>query len=158
MGQDCVHVVPKSRSCNCAKRSERLLINGKIINGDEKECLTTPFMVNAAGTMVPPMVMYCYQRIPSSVTQNVPLGWSIGTSERGWMTAETFYEYITNVFYPWLQKKSVEFSIILFVDGHSSHLTLPLSNFVENIKSSWLPYFRTLLIFFNHWMLPSSIH
>ena len=46
----------------------------KIINGDERECLTTLFMVNAAGTMVPPMIIHWYQRIPSSVTQNVPLG------------------------------------------------------------------------------------
>ena len=53
------------------------------------------------------------------------------------MIAEAFYEYITNVFYPWLQKNSVEFPIILFVDGHSLHLTLPLSNFCREhqIKS-----------------------
>ncbi|XP_025161698.1 uncharacterized protein LOC112590140 isoform X1 [Harpegnathos saltator] len=58
----------------------------KVVDADEKECLTTLFMVNAAGTMVPPMVMYWYQRIPASVSQNVPSGWSIGTSDRGWMT------------------------------------------------------------------------
>ncbi|XP_071653661.1 uncharacterized protein [Temnothorax longispinosus] len=100
-----------------------------VVNADEKENLTTLFMVNAAGMLVPPMVMFWYQRVPKSVTDNVPSGWSIGTSDRGWMTAETFFEYVTNVFYPWLQQNNVEFPVILYVDGHSSHCTLPLSNF-----------------------------
>lgn len=45
------------------------------------------------------------------------------------MTAESFYEYVTNVFYPWLKTTNIVFPVVLFVDGHSSHLTLPLSNF-----------------------------
>ncbi|XP_071578860.1 uncharacterized protein [Temnothorax nylanderi] len=104
----------------------------KVVNGDEKECLTVLFMVNAAGVMVPPMVMYWYQRIPASVVRNVPKGWSIGISERGWMTAETFYEYIANVFYPWLKENNVEFPVVLYVDGHSSHCTMPLSEFCRD--------------------------
>ncbi|EFN78050.1 hypothetical protein EAI_00126, partial [Harpegnathos saltator] len=62
-------------------------------------------------------------------------------SDRGWMTAETFYEYIANVFYSWLQKNNVEFSIVLFVDGHSSHLTLPLSNFCREHKIELIALF-----------------
>ncbi|KYQ57097.1 hypothetical protein ALC60_03903 [Trachymyrmex zeteki] len=45
------------------------------------------------------------------------------------MTIEIFYEYICNIFYPWLKKNEIVFAVVLFVDGHSSHLTLPLSNF-----------------------------
>ncbi|KYN50385.1 hypothetical protein ALC57_00022, partial [Trachymyrmex cornetzi] len=42
---------------------------------------------------------------------------------------ESFYEYITNVFYLWLKTNNIVFPVVLFMDGHSSHLTLPLSNF-----------------------------
>ncbi|GBP56893.1 hypothetical protein EVAR_41642_1 [Eumeta japonica] len=33
-------------------------------------------------------------------SKNCPEGWGVGLSDNGWMTAESFYEYITNVFYP----------------------------------------------------------
>lgn len=44
------------------------------------------------------------------------------------MTSDTFYSYMTNVFYPWA-KENVTFPIIFFVDGHSSHLSYHLSRF-----------------------------
>jgi len=45
------------------------------------------------------------------------------------MTAETFYEYVTNVFYPWLLKEGTEFPVILYLDNHSSHVNIPLVHF-----------------------------
>lgn len=96
---------------------------------DEKECLTVLFMTNATGALVPPMIVFPYERIPYSVSQSVPINWSIGKSENGWMTAETFYEYISNIFEPWLTTHNIERPIILYVDGHSSHLTLPVAQF-----------------------------
>jgi len=96
---------------------------------DEKECLTVLFMTNATGALVPPMIVFSYEIIPYSVSQSVPINWSIGKSENGWMTAETFYEYISNIFEPWLTTHNIERSIILYVDGHSSHLTLPVAQF-----------------------------
>ncbi|XP_067215467.1 uncharacterized protein [Linepithema humile] len=96
---------------------------------DEKECLTVLFMTNATGALVSPMIVFPYERIPYSVSQSVPIDWSIGKSENGWMTAETFYEYISNIFEPWLTAHNIERPVILYVDGHSSHMTLPVSQF-----------------------------
>ena len=49
------------------------------------------------------------------------------------MTNETFYEYITNIFYPWCLRSGIEFPTLVFMDGHASHLNLALSNFcVQN--------------------------
>lgn len=79
--------------------------------------------------MVPPMILFWYQRLPSSVTSKLPKGWSAGTTEKGWMTAESFYEYLTNVFYPWLLIEKIQFPIILYLDGHSSHVTMPTVQF-----------------------------
>ncbi|KAJ8968823.1 hypothetical protein NQ314_002085 [Rhamnusium bicolor] len=52
---------------------------------------------------------------------------------KGWMTGQSFYEFVTNIFHPWIVANNVKVPVALFVDGHSSHLTMELSNFcVEN--------------------------
>lgn len=45
------------------------------------------------------------------------------------MTAESFFEYISNVFYPWLIEENVTLPVILYVDGHPSHLSMAVSDF-----------------------------
>ncbi|XP_072400806.1 uncharacterized protein [Diabrotica undecimpunctata] len=75
------------------------------------------------------MVMYAYERIPKHIVSQVPKGWSIGKSTSGWMTSESFFEYITNIFYPWLLSENIQFPVILYLDGHKSHVTLPLTDY-----------------------------
>lgn len=101
----------------------------RVINGDEKESITTLFMTNAEGNFAPPMILFWYQRIPYNAISKMPKKWVAGTTDKGWMTAKSFFEYITNIFYPWLKENNIKFPVILFLDGLSSHLTLPLSNF-----------------------------
>lgn len=48
------------------------------------------------------------------------------------MTSESFYEYITNVFHPWVVKNNVPLPVILFLDEHSSHINLPLTKFCRD--------------------------
>ena len=107
----------------------------KVTDASEKESLTTLFMYSADGTRAPPMLMYPYkERVPTTIIKNVPLGWGIGLSDNGWMTIESFYEYITNVFYPWLLKIEVLFPVLLYLDGHLSHVTVPLVSFCREKK------------------------
>lgn len=47
------------------------------------------------------------------------------------MNGETFYSYMTKDFFPWAKQKGIEFPIIVFLDGHSSHLSLPLCEFCQ---------------------------
>lgn len=101
-------------------------------SGDDKENLTVLVTGNAAGELAPTLVVFNYARIPSLVSETFPDEWAIGRSESGWMCSGTFYEYITNVFHPWLTKKNIEKPIIFFLDGHKSHLTLHLSNFCSD--------------------------
>jgi len=116
-------------------KAERVLVRKgdkavyNFTQNDEKECLTVLFMTNATGALVSPMIIFPYERIPYSISQSVPNDWSIGKSENGWMTAETFYEYISNIFEPWLTAQNIERPVILYVDGHSSHMTLPVAEF-----------------------------
>ncbi|GAB0086526.1 HTH psq-type domain-containing protein [Sergentomyia squamirostris] len=103
-----------------------------LTNGNERIAITLLFMGSAAGELLSPMIVLPFTRTPGEVTNSIPEEWILGRSSSGWMTAETFYEYIVNTFYPTLVEKKIQFPVILYVDGHSSHLTLPLSDFCAN--------------------------
>ena len=106
----------------------------KVVAGNEKESITVLFTVNADGIMLPPFLLFWYERIPANIVNSLPSKWICGSTERGWMTAESFYKYISGQFYPWLIKNKIEFPVVLFVDGHSSHLTLELAQFCKEKK------------------------
>lgn len=109
------------------RKGDKAIYN--FINSDEKECITTLVTGNAAGILAPPMVMFSFQRIPKNIVQSIPEDWGLGKTDNGWMTGESFYEYITNIFHVWLLKNDIPLPVILYVDGHSSHITMPLSDF-----------------------------
>ncbi|XP_031338075.1 uncharacterized protein LOC116166987 [Photinus pyralis] len=92
-----------------------------------KSNLTVMFSFCADGRVTPPMIIYPYKRMPKSIVDTVPKGWGIGNGDNGWMKSEVFYEYIGNVFYKSVVEMNVIFPIILFVDGHKTHLTFQLS-------------------------------
>lgn len=75
------------------------------------------------------MVVFNYERIPSVIALTFPLDLRLGRSPSGWMCGGTFYEYMTNVFNPWLIQQNIKKPILFYLDGHRSHLTLHLSNF-----------------------------
>ncbi|XP_022835853.1 tigger transposable element-derived protein 1-like [Spodoptera litura] len=99
------------------------------VNSDEKECFTVLLGGNAAGQVLPPMVIFKYLRIPRELSLSVPATWGIGRSDSGWMTMETFYEYICNIFDKWLNDNGIQKPVILFMDGHTSHMSFHLSKF-----------------------------
>lgn len=113
-----------------AKRGDKTVYN--TINNDEKECLTVLLTGSAAGVVAPPLVLFRYKRIPSEICNSIPKDWGVGCSDSGWMTCDTFYSYIANIFYPWA-KDNTQFPIILFVDGHSSHFSYHLSEFCKKV-------------------------
>lgn len=66
---------------------------------DDKENLTVLVTANAAGVLAPPLVVFKYERIPSHIAHSIDKSWGIGRSETGWMCGQTFFEYITNIFF-----------------------------------------------------------
>lgn len=104
----------------------------EIAKGSDKESVTVAITVSASGVLLPPFLLFAYSRLPGPLVSNIPDDWAVGKSEKGWMTGESFFEYVANVFYPWLVKNKITFPVILFIDGHKSHLTLHLSNFCED--------------------------
>jgi len=50
------------------------------------------------------------------------------------MKMKVFYEFIANIFYPFVVEKGIRFPIILFVKGHKSHLTYQLSELCSSLN------------------------
>lgn len=104
-----------------------------LIQGNSnRESYTVMMAGSADGTLVPPLILFPYkERLPREVVSSVPKEWGVGRTEKGWMNTGSFYEYISNVFYPWLVRKSIAFPVIVFVDGHRSHATYDTVQFCK---------------------------
>lgn len=116
----------------CPKTGKVLAIKGtrnvyNVETNNSKESITVMFTFSSSGKACPPMVVYNYQRIPQRVVEGVPDGWGVGRSESGWMTSELFFEYIGNVFHPYLVANGITLPVIYFLDGHRTHLTYQVS-------------------------------
>ena len=98
-------------------------------SGSDKEAITTLFVVNAAGEIVSPLTVYKYVRLPKNCIDIAPPGWGIGKTENGWMDSASFYEYFSKIFHPYLLLKKIPLPVIVFLDGHVSHLSYQLSKF-----------------------------
>lgn len=97
------------------------------IKDKEKENITVLGTFAASGTILPPLIIYPYARIPSEIVRQINKDWSIGKSETGWMTSKVFYGYIANTLVPKLKENNTKFPVLLLVDGHKSHINQEVS-------------------------------
>ena len=100
---------------------------------NDKEGLTVLMEYSATGKIAPPMIVYAYeQHIPRDVAEavaSVDPTWAVGRSDTGWMTSLTFYDYMSQVFEPWLTANQIPTPILVYADGHKSHLSLEIAEF-----------------------------
>lgn len=95
----------------------------EIEKASSKENITVMFAFSASGSTLDPLVIYPYKRLPEKICSKLPPTWGVARSEKGWMTSQVFYEYIANVFHPQLLRDNIALPVILFVDGHKTHLS-----------------------------------
>lgn len=105
-----------------------------ISSGPEKQSITVLCCFSASGEGVDPMIVYPYQRIPRDFMEKVPNTIAVGRSPTGWMISATFYEYMANIFYKRLVERDIKFPVILFLDGHKSHISMELHEFCVEKK------------------------
>ncbi|CAG5079207.1 Similar to TIGD1: Tigger transposable element-derived protein 1 (Homo sapiens) [Cotesia congregata] len=105
-----------------------------IVSKNKKENITVLITANAAGNLVPTLLLFAGKSIPKDVIKVAPKNFSLGHSENGSMTAKTFYEYIGNVFFPCVVQNNIKLPIILYIDGLCPHVSLPLSQFCSENK------------------------
>lgn len=120
-------VLTPNKEVVLVQRGDKAVYNRS--KNDEKECVSALLGGNASGLMTPPMIIHSYKRMPSAVLLNNPAKWSVGISDSGWQTQQTFHDYMTNIFYKWLLEEKIQMPVIVFIDGHKSHVSLTLSDF-----------------------------
>lgn len=94
---------------------------------NNKTQITVMACFNALGDYLPPLIVYPGQRLRdvglSSFTEAI-----FGQTENGWMDADLFVAFLEH-FLHFVKSKSIPFPVILFVDGHATHMTLAASEF-----------------------------
>lgn len=111
-----------------AERGDKTVYS--VSGNSDRENITVLLGGNANNELMPPMIVFKGIRMPKKkITDSIPSEWVIGKSESGWMTSSTFYEFMANAFNPWLEEKKIPKPVILFLDGHVSHMSLHVSEF-----------------------------
>lgn len=98
-----------------------------------KQNLTVIFAFNEAGLIVSPHVILPGQRFRNEVVEGLPGSWGIGLNPNGWMDVTNFRLYIKEIFYPYLEAQNVTFSVIFFVDGHTSHKSVEAADLCDSL-------------------------
>ncbi|XP_071947382.1 uncharacterized protein [Antedon mediterranea] len=94
-----------------------------------RQQITVVGACNATGQYIPPLIIFPGVRFAYDPLDGAPADSSFAKSKTGWMNSEIFYEYITNHFHPFVRSLNIPFPIILFVDGHVSHINLETADF-----------------------------
>lgn len=122
-------IVPKTDKVIVQKGARAVY---QIVSSSEKATVTVLFTASASGDMAPPLVLLEQKKsIRRQALKQIPAGWGVGQTESGWMTGESFYSFIKNIFYPYLVTNNIEFPVLLYVDNHASHVNSELIEFCK---------------------------
>ena len=89
--------------------------------GAGKACYTVLFCTSASGEFLPPLIVYKARNLYQKWTTGGPIGATYACTCSGWMEDTVFENSVVNSFIPHVKNK--EKPVILFYDGHGSHLT-----------------------------------
>ena len=110
-------------------QSSRVLVDSRVMNtfqraAEKQEWITVFECTSAAGHAIDPLVVFKAHSVNSGwLPVNVPPSWSFSASDSGWTSNVLGYEWLTRVFEPATRPADPATRRLLFMDGHSSHLT-----------------------------------
>lgn len=99
---------------------------------DQKVHLTVMFTALATGELLPPQIIYPYERMRADIKKNFPSKDIIlSKTKTGYMNELCFLEYLQQVVVPYLDEDENRRPFILVVDKHSSHFSLSICEFCQ---------------------------
>ena len=98
----------------------------EIGGGSGRNYITVLGCAAADGTRLPPYVVYKGKNLYSDWTIGGPAGASYGMSASGWMEGDNFLSWFEKIYLPAIDHLLTDAPVVLFVDGHHSHLSLSL--------------------------------
>ncbi|CAG2186154.1 unnamed protein product [Mytilus edulis] len=116
----------------CPKTSKVLTMRGskQVYNfsSSDKTQITVLACTSATAHYIPPMIVYPGVRFkynPLEGFEDAILGRSIN----GWMDSDLFLTWLRETFLPHIKARKVSLPVVLFVDGHSTHISLEANEF-----------------------------
>ncbi|XP_033753176.1 uncharacterized protein LOC117336676 [Pecten maximus] len=94
---------------------------------NSKTQITVMACFNSLGDYLPPLIVFPGQRLRNVGIADFPDA-IFGQTDSGWMDSDLFVAFLEH-FVKFVKEKGIEFPVILFVDGHSTHMTLTASEF-----------------------------
>ena len=97
-----------------------------------KTQITVLACASASGNYSKPFVIYPSLKSPRINFSGVnEADFEVGFTPNGWITCDSFFSWLANCFYPSIRDK-VEFPFVMFMDGHSAHINLAVSDFCKD--------------------------
>ena len=97
---------------------------------DTKEQITVLGCVSAAGNYSKPFVIFPGIKPKYNLQHVNPDDYDLGSSKSGWISADSFFGWLVNLFFPSIKDK-VQFPVLIFMDGHTSHINLAIATFCK---------------------------
>ncbi|KAK3870851.1 hypothetical protein Pcinc_023962 [Petrolisthes cinctipes] len=74
------------------------------------------------GSLPSPIIIYPRKRMSANIVEKFPVGYefTVGKSEKGYITYETLFEYLCNSFHDWLNAHNVKRPVIVWTDWHET--------------------------------------
>ena len=94
--------------------------------GSGRDYVTVLGAGSADGVRLAPYILYKGVNLYLRWTEGGPAGAMYGVSKSGWMEADNFIAWFTKLFIPAVDHLLCTGPVVLFVDGHQSHLSLQL--------------------------------
>ena len=109
--------------------------------GSGREHSTVHCAASASGKRLPPFILYKGKNLYKKWTEGGPAGALYGTNESGWMDASVFLSWFNKLFVLAVSYLSRSGPVVLFMDGHHSHISLELIKTAKanNITLQCLP-------------------
>ena len=100
-----------------------------------KEGVTVMGCFSADGEKVKQQCIFAYERVPAVLKSSFPDTMHLSISKTGWMNTDLFIEFIKDIFHPHVVKKhGLHVPVVLFIDGHSSHLSLDVCLLCDELE------------------------
>ena len=90
-----------------------------------KQQITVMVCFNAMGQYVPPLIVFPCERFRDSGIHEFPEA-NYGQTVNGWMDSELFVEFLKHLD-AYIKEHSIPKPVILYVDGHSTHVSRSIS-------------------------------
>lgn len=92
------------------------------VSSKQKCNITVLATVCADARVPPPMIIYPRKRINPLMSEEFPedIEFTVGKSDKGYITYETLYEYLCNSFNDWLNSQNIQRPVIIWTDWHET--------------------------------------